>query len=48
MSALGAGSLVGALMVSVKSKSGPNLKILLRSSVMVSTTLILMIPVLKA
>lgn len=41
MSALGAGSLVGALMVSVKSKSGPNLKILLRSSIMVSTTLIL-------
>jgi len=41
MSALGVGSLVGALMVSVKSKSGPNLKILLRSSIMVSITLIL-------
>lgn len=41
MSALGAGSLVGALMVSVKSKSGPNMKILLRSSIMVSITLIL-------
>jgi len=41
MSALGAGSLFGALMVSVKSKSGPNMKILLRSSIMVSLTLIL-------
>lgn len=41
MSALGAGSLVGALMVSVKSKSGPNMKILLRSSIMVSLILIL-------
>jgi len=41
LSSLGAGSLVGALMVSVKSKSGPNLKILLRSSIMVSITLIL-------
>ncbi|MFZ3131671.1 MAG: MFS transporter [Desulfosporosinus sp.] len=41
MSALGVGSLVGALMVSVKSKSGPNMKMLLRSSIMVSLTLIL-------
>lgn len=41
MSALGVGSLVGALMVSVKSKSGPNMKILLRSAIMVSMTLIL-------
>lgn len=41
MSALGVGSLVGALMVSVKNKSGPSLKILLRSSIMVSITLIL-------
>jgi len=41
MSALGVGSLVGALMVSVKSKSGPNMKILLRSSIMVSLMLIL-------
>ncbi|KUO69799.1 MAG: MFS transporter [Desulfosporosinus sp. BRH_c37] len=41
MSALGAGSLVGALIVSVRSKSGPKIKILLRSSIMVSLTLIL-------
>lgn len=41
MSALGVGSLVGALMVSVKSKSGPNFKILLRSSIMISITFIL-------
>jgi len=41
LSALGAGSLIGALMVSVKSKSGPNMKILLRSSILVSITLIL-------
>jgi len=41
MSALGVGSLFGALMVSVKSKSGPNIKILLRSSVMISITFIL-------
>ena len=41
MSALGAGSLFGALMVSVKSKSGPNLKILLRSAIMIALTLIL-------
>ncbi len=41
MSALGAGSLIGALMVSVKSRSGPNMKILLISSIIVSLTLIL-------
>ncbi len=41
MSALGVGSLFGALMVSVKSKSGPNIKILLRSSIMISLTFIL-------
>jgi MFS family permease len=41
MSALGVGSLVGALMVSVKSKSGPKMKILLRSSIMISITFIL-------
>jgi len=41
MSALGVGSLFGALMVSVKSRSGPNMKILLRSSIIVSLTLIL-------
>jgi len=41
LSALGAGSLFGALMVSVKSKSGPNLKILLISSMIVSMLFIL-------
>lgn len=41
MSALGAGSFVGALMVSVKSKSGPNINILLRSSMIISLMLIL-------
>ncbi len=41
MSSLGAGSLMGALMVSVKSKSGPNMKILLYSSIIISITLIL-------
>src|SRR5665648_188288 len=41
LSALGAGSLVGALMVSVKSRSGPNRKVLVRSAIIVSITLIL-------
>lgn len=41
LSALGVGSLIGALMVSVKSKAGPNMKILLRSSIMISITFIL-------
>jgi len=41
MSALGVGSLFGALMVSVKSKSGPNIKVLIGSSLMVSIMLIL-------
>lgn len=41
MSALGVGSLFGALMVSIKSKSGPNIKVLLGSSIMVSIMLIL-------
>ena len=41
MSALGVGSLFGALMVSVKSKSGPNIKVLLKSSIMISITFIL-------
>ncbi len=41
MSALGVGSLAGALMVSLKSKSGPNMKILFRSSIVVSLMLIL-------
>lgn len=41
MSSLGVGSLCGALMVSVKSKSGPNIKVLIGSSVIVSIMLIL-------
>lgn len=41
LSALGAGSLVGAIMVSVKSRSGPNMKVLVRSAIIVSITLIL-------
>lgn len=41
MSALGVGSLFGALMVSVKSKSGPNLRVLMGSSITVSIMLIL-------
>lgn len=41
MSALGAGSLAGAIMVSVRSKSGPRMKILLRCSLIISLTLIL-------
>ncbi|TGE34467.1 MFS transporter [Desulfosporosinus sp. Sb-LF] len=41
MSALGLGSLFGALMVSVKSKSGPKAKVLIGSVVMVSIMLIL-------
>lgn len=39
MSALGAGSLIGALMVSMKSKSGPKLRILVGSSVVISIML---------
>lgn len=41
MSALGLGSLAGALMVSVRSKSGPKFKILTLSGVLVSVFLIL-------
>ena len=41
MSALGVGSLLGALMVSMNSKSGPKLKVLVGSGVMVSIMLIL-------
>ena len=41
MSALGVGSLFGALMVSVKSKSGPNIKVLLKSSILISIMFIL-------
>ncbi|OLN31579.1 MFS transporter [Desulfosporosinus metallidurans] len=41
MSALGLGSLLGALMVSVNSKSGPKVKVLVGSGVMVSIMLIL-------
>jgi MFS family permease len=40
MSALGAGSLLGALMVTVRSKSGPKLKVLIGSSIMISISLI--------
>jgi MFS family permease len=41
MSALGAGSLLGALMVTIRSKSGPKLKVLIGSSIMISISLIL-------
>jgi len=41
MAALGVGSLVGALMVSIKSKTGPKIKILVMSSMMISVLLIL-------
>lgn len=41
MAALGIGSLVGALMVSVKSKSGPKIKTLVVSSIMISILLVL-------
>lgn len=41
MSALGVGSLCGALMVSVRSKSGPKNKILVGSSVMISIMLMI-------
>jgi predicted MFS family arabinose efflux permease len=40
MSALGVGSLFGALMVSIKSKSGPKVRVLIGSTVMVSIMLI--------
>lgn len=41
MSALGLGSLLGALMVSVKSQAGPSLKTLFRSTLLISMTFIL-------
>ncbi|MDP4158724.1 MAG: MFS transporter [Bacillota bacterium] len=41
MSALGLGSLLGALMVSIKSKSGPKIKVLVSSAMMISIMLIL-------
>jgi Arabinose efflux permease len=41
MSALGLGSLIGALMVSIKSKTGPKIQVLVGSAVIVSIMLIL-------
>jgi len=41
MGALGVGSLAGALMVSIKSKTGPKIKTLIMSSMMISVLLIL-------